>query len=512
MLQIKNLTVTLRKDLRVIIDNFSFVLNQGDKAVIVGEEGNGKSTLLKVIYDAVCGNNEAQSYADIDGEILFLGRKMGCLRQDMEGGEISAAAYFAQIEGFEDLAPWELLEAARELGLNAGIFDSTQLISTLSGGERVKIQLARLLLEKPDVYLLDEPSNDIDIETLEWLERFINKSPIPVLYVSHDETLVENTANTVIHMELVRRKTTARATVARAGYREYVDRREAALAKQTSRAKKEKEEHNAKMERYRRIEQSVTNKLDTISKADRDAAGRLLKKKMGTVKSMGRRFEREKADMTQLPDFEEEIFLKFDENLNLANGKTVLDFNLPLLEQGGRILARDIALRVTGPEKICIVGKNGAGKSSLIKIIAGRLLERRDIQAGYMPQDYEDLLDISQNPIEFLAPSGVKADVTKARTLLGSVKYTADEMSNAIGDLSGGQKGKLLLLKMILNRAEVLILDEPTRNFSPLSNPVLRGVLKEFGGAIISVSHDRKFIDEVCDKVYVLTETGLEAR
>lgn len=126
-----------------------------------------------------------------------------------------------------------------------------------------------------------------------------------------------------------------------------------------------------------------------------------------------------------------------------------------------------------------------------------------------MPQNYEDLLDMILSPVQYLDTSGEKAEITRIRTYLGSMKYTPEEMNRPISELSGGQKAKVLLLKMCLSGAEVLILDEPTRNFSPLSNPVIRNMLKEYQGVIISISHDRKYINEVCHVVYELTEGGL---
>ena len=127
-----------------------------------------------------------------------------------------------------------------------------------------------------------------------------------------------------------------------------------------------------------------------------------------------------------------------------------------------------------------------------------------------MPQNYEELLTPSMTPVDFLDPSGDKEIRTKIRTYLGALKYTADEMDHTISELSGGQKAKIFLLKMSLSGADVLILDEPTRNFSPLSGPVIRQLLKDFPGAIISISHDRKYISQVCDKVCRLTKNGLE--
>ena len=157
------------------------------------------------------------------------------------------------------------------------------------------------------------------------------------------------------------------------------------------------------------------------------------------------------------------------------------------------------------------MGANGAGKTTLLKKIADELLARTDIKAEYMPQNYEELLNMDMTPVDFLDKSGDKEERTRIRTYLGSLKYTADEMDHPIRELSGGQKAKVLLLNMSLSGANVLILDEPTRNFSPLSGPVIRKMLREFPGAVISISHDRKYIDEVCDKVYELDCKGLRA-
>jgi len=161
------------------------------------------------------------------------------------------------------------------------------------------------------------------------------------------------------------------------------------------------------------------------------------------------------------------------------------------------------------PSVILMAGLNGAGKTTLLKRMAQELLSRKDLMVQYMPQNYEELLDLEATPVEFLDDSGDKDVRTRIRTYLGALKYTAEEMDHPIGSLSGGQKAKILLLKMSLSAANVLLLDEPTRNFSPLSGPVIRKMIASFPGAVISISHDRKYIKEVCTKTYQLTETGL---
>ncbi len=157
-----------------------------------------------------------------------------------------------------------------------------------------------------------------------------------------------------------------------------------------------------------------------------------------------------------------------------------------------------------------IIGRNGSGKTTLFNKIYENLKNRENIKLGYMPQNYSLSLPMNNTALEYLSSSLSKEDITRARTLMGSMKFTSEEATSKIKELSDGQKTKLILLKLILTDSNVLLLDEPTRNLSPLSNPVIREVLKEYKGTIISVSHDRKYITDVCDTVYNLTKDGLK--
>ncbi len=508
MLQIKELTITMRKDLRTLVEGLTLSLNPGDKLAVIGEEGDGKSTLLKLLYD----QNLVEGYAEWSGSIQKDGMLLGYLSQEVEPeeGGLSGYEFCCRHPAFLESAPKELSSAAAQLGLSTELFYTDRPVGTLSGGEKVKLRMALLSLARPDIFLLDEPSNDLDVETLEWLEDFIRNCPKPVVFISHDELLLENAANCVLHLEQLRRKTLPRWTLARVGYRQYVQERLQSFQKQAQNAKKERDEDRKRQEKLRRIEQRVQHELDTISRAN-PGGGRLLKKKMKSVKSMEHRFLRERGDMTEFPDTEEAILAGFDQELSLPMGKPVLDLNLPrLTAPDGTLLAENIRLCLRGPQHVCLTGKNGAGKTTLLRRIAGELLPRRDIKAAYMPQDYAETIDQSLTPVEFLADSGEKRLLTQAKTYLGSMKYTPEECGHSIAQLSGGQKAKLFFLKMILDKNNVLILDEPTRNFSPLSGPVIREILQNFGGCVISVSHDRKFIKEAGGKVYTLTSKGLE--
>lgn len=509
MLQIRDLSVSMRKDLRLLIEGLSLALGAGDRVAVIGEEGDGKSTLLKVIYDA----GMVEEYADWSGQVLKEGLLLGYLSQEVgpEEAGLSGYEFCCREAAFLESSPGELAAAAGKLGVPVELFYTDRAVGTLSGGEKVKLRMALLTLKRPDVYLLDEPSNDLDVETLEWLEGFILNCGRPVMYISHDEELLENTANVILHIEQLRRKTLPRWTVARTGYRQYVEERLGRFQKQEQLARKEREEDRKRQDKIRRMEQQVQHALDTISRQN-PSGGRLLKKKMKSVKSMEHRFERERGDMTEFPDSEEAILVGFALEVSLPAGKTVLELSLPELRAGdGRLLAENIKLNVRGPEHICITGRNGAGKTTLLRQIAAMLLPRTDIRAAYMPQDYAETLDQAMTPVEFLTGgSGEKEAVTRAKTFLGSMKYTPEECGHSIAGLSGGQKAKLFILRMILSGSSVLVLDEPTRNFSPLSGPVIRGMLEGFGGCVISVSHDRRYIEQVGTTRYELSGEGLK--
>ncbi|MDD6217511.1 MAG: ATP-binding cassette domain-containing protein [Roseburia sp.] len=510
MLQIKGLNLTHKKDLRVILEDFSLVLNDGDKAVIIGEEGNGKSTLMKWIYNPAL----VEDYIEASGERILGKERLGYLPQELPEEEKSKTVYefFSEEEQFWNQTPKDLAMLAGKFKMPGDIFYESKKMRNLSGGEKIKVQLMRIFMQDATVLFLDEPSNDIDITTLELLEKLIQEWKHIVLFISHDETLIEHTANMVIHLEQIKRKTKSRYTVEKCAYPDYVKNRLHRMERQEQKAMSDRREKELRDEKYQKVYQSVQSALGSCSR-QAPAVAKNLKDKMHTVKSMGRRFEKADENMTEMPEQEEAIFFKLgDKSASIPAGKTVIEYHLSKLQtpDGERTLSEKIDLKIRGSEKICIVGANGAGKTTLLKKIAEELLNRTDVHAEYMPQNYEEQLNLDLTPVEYLAPSGDKKEQTKVRTYLGSLKYTTDEMEHSIRELSGGQKAKVLLLKMSLSGANVLVLDEPTRNFSPLSGPVIRKMLREFPGAIISISHDRRYMEEVCDKVYVLSEAGLK--
>lgn len=494
MFEVKNLTI-VQND-KTIIENLSFTLNKNDKLAIIGEEGNGKSTLIKTLL-GLC------DYATHTGSIVSHGYTIGYLAQSMESEHFnkSVFAYLFENENtyYEKISLFykylETLQLKEEI--------LKQKLGTLSGGEKVKVGILKLLLLEVDIFILDEPTNDLDIETLEWLEEFINHTEKPILYVSHDETLLSRTANGILHLEQVKHKTECRHTLLHVNYDTYVTNRLQGLEKQTQLAHSEAREYKKQEDKLKKVMQKVEHEQNTISRGNPHGA-RLLKKKMHALKSQEKKLGTK--ELTEVPDVEENIHLFF-ENVALPKTKIILKLELPKLMIEEHVLAKDIQLEVVGNEHVCILGKNGVGKSTLLSKIYEILKERQDIKVGYMPQDYSLVLNEFTYVLDYLCDGDI--DKTTARMYLGNLNFTREEMTGKIETLSNGSKAKLILLKLVLSKCNVLLLDEPTRNVSPLSNPVIRESLREFSGCIISVSHDRKYIKEVCDVYYTLTSSGL---
>lgn len=496
MLEIKDLSISING--RYLIKNLNLVLNNNDKLAIIGEEGNGKSTLLKSIL-GIC------KYVELSGNINFKGSRIGYLEQSINEEDLNKKVYnflfiderdyYNKINNF-----YKYLDS---INLSDEILEQT--INTLSGGEKVKISILKLLLNEYDILFLDEPTNDLDLDSLEWLEKFINNIDKPIMYVSHDETLLANTANMILHLEQIMKKTDCRNTLLKIDYDTYVTQRLKKIDKQTQIANFEKRTFNKQQEKLRKIMQKVEHQQNTISRKDPHGA-QVLKKKMHTLKSQEKRLDETK--ITEIPDVEENINFFF-EDVSIPKTKNIISLDIPKLTIQDKLLSENIKLDIIGNTHLCIIGQNGVGKSTLIKLIYEKLKNREDIKVGYMPQTYDDIFANYDYALSFLCPSGNKDDITKARMYLGNMKFTRDEMTSKIKDLSNGTKAKLFLIKLVLEKYNVLILDEPTRNVSPLSNPVIRKVLKEFKGTIISISHDRKYIAEVIDNLYILTPKGL---
>ena len=506
MLTVQNLSITNIADQRPLLKNCSFTLAGTERLAVIGEEGDGKSALLM----AICDPESLEDWAEVSGRVSLSGERIGYLPQEAptNWGDLSVDRLCRKDKAFSATNPAALSALCRRLQLDPELCQRETPFGLLSGGERVRLRLLLLLCREPTLLVLDEPGNDLDLDALETLERFLLACNLPVLYVSHDETLLSRTATQVLHLESIHGRVEPRWTWAKVSYADYVANRRNALDRQEDQWQQERREKRARDERFRKIEDAVAHAQANISRRD-PHGGRLLKKKMKAVKSLEHRFAREDSEGTERPWEEFPMFAVFHDIQPIPAGKGVIDLNLPALEVDGRILARDVQLRVRGPEKVLIIGPNGCGKTTLLREIERRLQNERSLRSALMPQRYEELLDNEKTPVELLHTDGTKEQLTYIRTALGAMKLTQDEIQHPIRGLSGGQKAKVLLLRLMLAKPDVLLADEPTRNLSPLSAPVMRELLTTFPGAVICVTHDRVLMEDWPGRVLRLTENGL---
>ena len=527
MLIISNLSLILKKDLRVLIKDFSLTVNKKDKIGIIGEEGNGKSSLLKAIYN----QEEASKYLETKGTINIKNEKIGYLPQMVEKELLEKSVY----ELLNEKIDYSLLDYKKyyfyidKFNLDEEkLLSSSLLVGNLSGGERIKLFLLIELMKEPTVLLLDEPSNDLDLFSLNLLEELIINLDIPVIFISHDEHFLSRCANRIVHIESLKSKSEARVSVKNLSYDDYYQTREDFLDKNIKEFNKDKENFEKKIEKYNRVYQSVNYALNTVSRQAPSVA-KNLKDKMHSIKSMEKRYIKEKENLTQKYEVEDAINLKFDNldkgrsgssnskiNYLVDANKEVLDLNIDSLKvnSGITLIDKQISLYIKGAKKVALIGENGVGKTTLLRLIYHELKKNTSFKVGYMSQNYEDELLNYLSPLDYLSKTlnvSNKEDLTKIQTYLGSLKLTYEEMNRSISSLSGGEKAKIFFAKLILEKDNIMLLDEPTRNISPLSNKAFINSIKEYNGVLIAVSHDRNFVYQVFDDIYELDkENGLK--
>lgn len=518
MIEVKDLTIELL-DGGFLIQNLTFALNKGDKLAIIGEEGTGKSTILK----AIAAQQNINTYAKVTGNIFSKDLKIAYCEQilDATWNKYSAIQFLLKPSIYEE-ERWELYNKigdiyriCNKIGLKKSIIDEEQIIETLSGGEKVKLQICKVLINGCDVLLLDEPTNDLDIETLVWLEGFILKQTIPIVYISHDVKLLETTANRILHIEYSKERYNVKFSLENLSYIDFVKKRELKMQKQEQIAKMQKRVYTDRKNTLSGIKSSVRS--DQIKIHD-PSTRRLLNKKMANVLAQEARLQKFKDSMEQRPQYDEYMTLSFLNSNSNPNKKIVLNCNIPRLVAGSTLLSKDVSLKIVGNEKVAILGKNGCGKSTLLKTIYQQIQldeNNSSVKVAYIPQNYNEYFDFKMTPINFLKEK-IKNVECKSHlsldTCLATLKFSRRDMFKPINQLSYGQMVKLILLTLTLNDYNFLILDELTRNLSPLSITVINKLFKDYHGAILAVTHDRKFLEDVIDKIYYLTEEGLREK
>ena len=513
MLNIHNLSVSFSGE--YLFKEISFKLISGDRVGLIGKNGAGKSTLLKLLSKETEMDSGSIAYEkDL---------KIGFLKQDIDfdkGRTVLEEAYqaFSEIKTLEqkqneintqlsqrtDYESQTYLELINDLsdvndryeliggynyqghtekilqGLGFKREDFHKNTDTFSGGWRMRIELAKLLLQSNDLLLLDEPTNHLDIESIIWFENFLKSFLGAVVIVSHDKMFLNNVTNRTIDISL------GRIYDFNKPYSKYLVLREEIKSQQIS-AQKNQEKHIQHTEK-------LIQKFK--AKASKASMAQSLIKKI------------EKIDRIAV-DQDDNSVMKLNFNISINPGKVVTEIENLSKNYGDNIVLSDVNLLIERKSKIAFVGQNGQGKSTLAKIMVGELTPSsgnsklgHNVQIGYFAQNQAEYLDGSKTVLQTMIDSANETNRSKVRDVLGSFLFKGDDVEKYVRVLSGGERNRLALAKLLLQPFNVLVMDEPTNHLDIKSKSVLKQALVKFDGTLILVSHDRDFLQNLTNKVY----------
>ena len=498
---------------RQVFSNVSFEIKEGDRIALVGPNGAGKSTLLKCIL----GIEELD-----EGQVVMSPvASIGYLQQDVNLGDASLAeeietawedvhalenklqeltAYLETHEASEsDLQRLDYLQNRLEwlggydyeqktkrivYGLGFTDEDLYKPANAFSGGQKTRINLAKALVRSPDFLFLDEPTNHLDMEMLEWLEGYLSSYRGGILIVSHDRYFMDRIVTGVVELDH------HKATTYRGNYSRYVAQREERLKADTI-AYEKQQEYIKKTEEY----------------IDKYRAG--IKSKM----ARGRQSQLNRLERLEAPEASHSLDFKFPPAAMSADKVLVLD-HVSIGYKTDDPIIDDVSVVVRRGESVALIGPNGAGKSTMVKAIVGELFPIEGhidignrVQVGYFSQEHEELHDQWQVVDEII--NNYNFTEEKARNVLGSFLFKGDDVFKLVGDLSGGERARLALLKLFLQGDNFLILDEPTNHLDVPTREIVERALQQFGGTCFIISHDRYFLDQVSTRTLVLENKGL---
>ena len=498
---------------RQVFSNVSFEIKEGDRIALVGPNGAGKSTLLKCIL----GIEELD-----EGQVVMSPvASIGYLQQDVNLGDASLAeeietawedvhalenklqeltTYLETHEASEsDLQRLDYLQNRLEwlggydyeqktkrivYGLGFTDEDLYKPANEFSGGQKTRINLAKALVRSPDFLFLDEPTNHLDMEMLEWLEGYLSSYRGGILIVSHDRYFMDRIVTGVVELDH------HKATTYRGNYSRYVAQREERLKADTI-AYEKQQEYIKKTEEY----------------IDKYRAG--IKSKM----ARGRQSQLNRLERLEAPETSHSLDFKFPPAAMSADKVLVLD-HVSIGYKTDDPIIDDVSVVVRRGESVALIGPNGAGKSTMVKAIVGELFPTEGhidignrVQVGYFSQEHEELHDRWQVVDEIINHYNFTEE--KARNVLGSFLFKGDDVFKLVGDLSGGERARLALLKLFLQGDNFLILDEPTNHLDVPTREIVERALQQFGGTCFIISHDRYFLDQVSTRTLVLENKGL---
>ena len=513
MLNIHNLSVSFSGE--YLFKEISFKLISGDRVGLIGKNGAGKSTLLKLLSKETEMDSGSIAYEkdlkigflkqDIDfdkgrtvldeayqafSEIKTLEKKQNEINTQLsQRTDYESQAYLELINDLSDVNDrYELIggynyqghteKILQGLGFKREDFDKNT--DTFSGGWRMRIELAKLLLQSNDLLLLDEPTNHLDIESIIWLENFLKSFLGAVVIVSHDKMFLNNVTNRTIDISL------GRIYDFNKPYSKYLVLREEIKSQQIS-AQKNQEKHIQHTEK-------LIQKFK--AKASKASMAQSLIKKI------------EKIDRIEV-DQDDNSVMKLNFNISINPGKVVTEIENLSKNYGDNMVLSDVNLLIERKSKIAFVGQNGQGKSTLAKIMVGELTPSsgnsklgHNVQIGYFAQNQAEYLDGSKTVLQTMIDSANETNRSKVRDVLGSFLFKGDDVEKYVRVLSGGERNRLALAKLLLQPFNVLVMDEPTNHLDIKSKSVLKQALVKFDGTLILVSHDRDFLQNLTNKVY----------
>ena len=513
MLNIHNLSVSFSGE--YLFKEISFKLISGDRVGLIGKNGAGKSTLLKLLSKETEMDSGSIAYEkdlkigflkqDIDfdkgrtvleeayqafSEIKTLEQKQNEINTQLsQRTDYESQAYLELINDLSDVNDrYELIGGYNYQGHTEKILqglgfkreDFHKNTDTFSGGWRMRIELAKLLLQSNDLLLLDEPTNHLDIESIIWLENFLKSFLGAVVIVSHDKMFLNNVTNRTIDISL------GRIYDFNKPYSKYLVLREEIKSQQIS-AQKNQEKHIQHTEK-------LIQKFK--AKASKASMAQSLIKKI------------EKIDRIEV-DQDDNSVMKLNFNISINPGKVVTEIENLSKNYGDNMVLSDVNLLIERKSKIAFVGQNGQGKSTLAKIMVGELTPSsgnsklgHNVQIGYFAQNQAEYLDGSKTVLQTMIDSANETNRSKVRDVLGSFLFKGDDVEKYVRVLSGGERNRLALAKLLLQPFNVLVMDEPTNHLDIKSKSVLKQALVKFDGTLILVSHDRDFLQNLTNKVY----------
>lgn len=458
-----------------VLDDITFLINRKERIALVGKNGAGKSTLLRLIageYEPTSGRISKESNMTIGylpQVMLHVDGKT--LREEV----LSIYAGSDESEQARFIA--EMDRTIIGLGFERRDFDRP--CSEFSGGWRMRIELAKILLQHPDLLLLDEPTNHLDIESIQWLEEFLKTSPSAVLLVSHDRAFLDNVCTRTIEITL------GRIYDYDVNYSRFVELR--------------KERHEQQVRAYQNQQKMIQDTEAFIE--------RFRYKATKAVQVQSRIKHLDKLERL-------EVDLEDTSRLNLRFPPAPRSGDFPIIIEdvrkdfGAHNVFHDVTFTIRRGEKVAFVGKNGEGKSTLVKCIMGQLdylgtlKVGHNVKIGYFAQNQAALLDENKTVFETIDYVAVGDIRTKIRDILGAFMFGGEASEKKVKVLSGGERSRLAMIRLLLEPCNLLILDEPTNHLDMQSKDVLKAALQDFGGTVICVSHDRDFLNGLVDKVY----------